>query len=588
MDNVLNRGNLPPPEHQSYGRLDGLERLRMQRNAISVSSLTTTAVRPDGCPTERSFSTFVQRMADRACARLEGGEPLFVTDLCDDDRLYRLYLNTLPADARGYHSCNTCKHFFRRWAGLVTIDPDTGLTSAALWDEDTAPDYYRYLISVLREKVEKANVVGSFVTGDAMLGTWKLPGVKWAHFHMKVPKGNLHKDRLLAPHEKAARIDENTRAVWRALEEYDLKYLNQAVTILESGDLYRGDQILGGVKWLRDLQDTVGGIRGKKRKNNIIIRRVATAPEGFCHPRSGMAGTLLDDLANGTPLRVAKQRFEEKMHPLKYQRPTAAPKAGNIDRAEAIVERLGIAPSLERRIATVEDIKEWVWRQPEPRRTRAKKKAERGGVFNDLKAPARKPARPQHSGTPAQGGNITWAKFSSQVLPKANRVQVILRGRSHDFFTLCEAVHPEAPPILQWDHEHCRNTMSWYVWSGGSTAADYGLQTGVWLDIEGFILKPCNWFGNRHHSHKDAIVIIKDAWDQKAGNAGSGLFPEILKGELHEVRSTIEAYSRSHGMSYDEGDMACGLGISDHGLKTADVKVTTDYGDTIYRIDRWD
>ena len=44
------------------------------------------------------------------------------------------------------------------------------------------------------------------------------------------------------------------------------------------------------------------------------------------------------------------------MDPLKYQRPQVTPGTGNVARAEEIVEKLGIATSLKRRFARLEEL----------------------------------------------------------------------------------------------------------------------------------------------------------------------------------------------------------------------------------------
>lgn len=69
-----------------------------------------------------------------------------------------------------------------------------------------------------------------------------------------------------------------------------------------------------------------------------------------------MIGTLLKDVATGMDFATVSARFASKMHPLKYQRPQAAPRVGNIADAEKIVAQLGIARSLERRFARIDEI----------------------------------------------------------------------------------------------------------------------------------------------------------------------------------------------------------------------------------------
>ena len=82
-----------------------------------------------------------------------------------------------------------------------------------------------------------------------------------------------------------------------------------------------------------------------------------------------MIGTLLEDLATGMDFATVSARFAAKMHPLKYLRPQAAPRAGNIADAEKIVAKLGIARSLERRFARIDEI-ETLWTDAPRRRLR--------------------------------------------------------------------------------------------------------------------------------------------------------------------------------------------------------------------------
>ncbi len=67
-------------------------------------------------------------------------------------------------------------------------------------------------------------------------------------------------------------------------------------------------------------------------------RLIASAPDGFCHPRASMIGVLLDAIAVGMSFDAIKSHFNEKVYPLLYQRPQAPPSAGNIAIAEATIE----------------------------------------------------------------------------------------------------------------------------------------------------------------------------------------------------------------------------------------------------------
>ena len=67
------------------------------------------------------------------------------------------------------------------------------------------------------------------------------------------------------------------------------------------------------------------------------------------------------------------------------------------------------------------------------------------------------------------------------------------------------------------------------------------------------------------------------------------LFPEILKSELHAVRSTIEAYSKSAKLGGYEEASACGLRLQMGETASIKLRVTDGAGVvTSVTIDRWE
>src|SRR6185437_11657230 len=113
------------------------------------------------------------------------------------------------------------------------------------------------------------------------------------------------------------------------------------------------------------------------------------------------AGTLLEDIAAGMSFEAVKARFAAKMRPDVYQRPQAAPAAGNIRRAEQIVEALGIAASLPRRYARVDELRDKALWLPRP-----KTAAPAGGVFGHLTPRAATPTTSLVAKVPP----MTWEK----------------------------------------------------------------------------------------------------------------------------------------------------------------------------------
>jgi hypothetical protein len=294
-----------------------------------------------------------------------------------------------------------------------------------------------------------------------------------------------------------------------------------------------------------------------------------------------MVGTLLSDILEGLPFADVKAKFAAKMHPLLHQRPQAAPTAGNIAQAEKIVAELGLEPSLARRAARLEDIQA-IWF---PQAPQAPSAPARGPVFSHLKAKGEEPSVAAPMAMPAK--TITWDKFARTVLPGAKKIEVLLSSKMA-ICGLVAAVNPDSPPILQWDDGgENRNSVSWYVYHGGSTAEGWGLTSHEWADVSAVTLQPSMWSTPEHFKHQghSAILILDGAQDQN--NPSLCLFPEILKSSLHEVRSTIEAHSKSRELEGTAEGSAAGLRVGDNGCHCP-IRVTTDTGVAVYKIDRWD
>lgn len=285
-----------------------------------------------------------------------------------------------------------------------------------------------------------------------------------------------------------------------------------------------------------------------------------------------MLGTLLDDIKDGAPVDETKRKFAAKMDPLKYQRPTAAPRDGNIDRAEEIIQKLGLEKSLRRRYAKFEEIQKiWV-----PKNTQ-KNTENNPGIFSELRGSRKNTQfRP---GDGVNGGDVTWRKFAETVLPVAQKMEVYTIGHMY-FAAMVTAVHADAPPILEWDHLERRNPVSWYLYPGGSAPSVWSLPTAEWVDVTGVTLLPWQWTPGKRTHNSSIMFLLGGAKD--TNRTSSALFPEILRGELHEVRQTIEAHSRRSIVEGREEATACGVLVPSN----CRIRVTTDVGIVFYTIDR--
>jgi len=473
--------------------------------------------------------------------------PLFIAGSVD---LFAVYLRNLPKEARQHHTCNECRRFINTFGRLLIID-DNGEVASAIWHESDAPAFYRKAAIAMREAVLDAGVAAPFYSDAAQWGNRRTG--TWTHFAVTPPAFYITKHPIKDGFQLAAEKIEDYKNVARALEEFDRKTLDTAVALLERDDLYRSEKVLAPATWLRDLAASVQQPRFAAR----LWLAVAKAPAGFCHPRSSMIGSLLEDLKTKS-YESARAAFAAKMHPLRYMRPTAAPSEQTIDRAETLVEKLGIATALARRIAHPSDIPESVklWAPRAPKQS--------DGVFASLRDPS--PA----ATVTAKGVAMTWAKFERDILPRAIGIDAYVPSQGN-YTVVCTAVDPDAAPLMRWDDPLVRNPFNWYVWHGGSTATQHCMRPGSYVPVTMITDRPCHWGKATGYGFPPSrLFFLKGAGETRS--SGSALFPECIRPELHEVRSVIERYSKTHNLACTF-NAAVALPVAD-GL-SLEIRVTT-------------
>lgn len=490
---------------------------------------------------------------------------LFQTNAAD---LNDLYLDSLPSE-RQVHNCSCCRRFIETYGGLVAI-AENGETIPAMWNPEGVPDFYQPAFAALFDRVKRARVESVFLTKQP---TWGNPVTgDWSHLSVSPPTAMVYRERVLTAGQAMAAAKENFRTVAVALGEFKPAMLDEAARVLQAGALARSEKFIAPVKWLRALHDRPKGRLGE----NVMWRAIASAPEGYCHPRASVIGSLLEDIAVGMPFDAIKSRFDAKLGPLIYRRPQAAPSGGNIKAAEELVAKLGIAPSLERRFARLDEL-QTTWK-PAP----AKEAQAAGGVFGHLKPKGDAGARPLD----LPPVTMTWEKFSRTVLPSAERLEILVPHQGR-FIALTTAVNADAPPILKWDRADERNPVAWYVYPSGSPAAQWRLTSGQWAKVSAVAPFPTMWGSNPMPFLGDGFVLVIDGAGDTRGNSGNALFPECLREEVHGVRSTIEAHSRSAELACRDEASACGYDIRKQAADCS-LRAFASGSWSAYRIDRWD
>lgn len=483
------------------------------------------------------------------------------------ESLYDSFLDQLdPVEKAGYQ-CNACRRFTNTYGGLVALYPD-GRKVAVCWDPNTVPEKFQKAVKAIKKLVEKADIDSVFFTKEK---TWGIPRTgEWTHFNIFPSQNYSPKSVLLTPYQASAEKKEDYNILCRSIADFDINTVRQAHNLLSNETLYRSEKVLGVAQWFLDLLTKLED--NKAQKQNLLWYAVATAPPGFCHVRTTMIGTLLEDLAAGLSFADASKKFASKMNPYQYQRPTAPISNGQIEAAEKLVEKLGVAASLSRRYAKLEDLQK-LW-QP---KQEVKKQVE--GVFGHLRDD--KTNTVQNSIAPAV--KITWEKFRKTVLPNAEKIEVQASRYLYAFVT---AANPDSPPIIQWDNEEKRNQVSWYT-SGDSSPSNWNIKSG-WNNVTAVSLFPFMWDDEDKYKHqeKGVLFVVEGCKHINHKGGGGGLFPEFLKSDLHSIKSVIEKHANNAVIEGVEESSASGIVFRRN--SEVNVRVTSNGLVNQYTIDRWD
>jgi hypothetical protein len=534
------------------------------------------------------FAARFDRLANVAALNLESalntGEPFFTLDL--GDALWATYLGQFTAEDRQYHDCHCCRDFLRKYGSLVTIDPKTLELSSVLWRNLNIGPYgeplngvYYAIAKAIRLFVEtQTGPVRRFFWSESDWGKRYEGG--FSHFSAKV-KPN-HASRTQTAGGAMAEAQQRASHLARALGELKPEHLTRAMHLGKLGRIERGDKVAPMAEWLLNVQGQLAELRTPVKSRNVRRGRLlalaeAVAPAGWTTPRSSVLGALVEDMESGLSDDQVIKRHGGRVDPMKYQRPTTVSE-GNIARAEAMIASMNLEQSLRRRVATLDEVP-CLWKPTHAARV------ESGGVFGHLRGHSRETA--ERSTLNARPIPISFAKFRRDVLPLATKMEMMLpyRGSYCGFLT---AGNADAPPIIQWDRPEARNPLSWYLYNGGSGPSDWGLLRVSKAEVLGVAAKPCAETMPESALSVGALFVLAGARDMRGASAN--LFPELLRGDLREVRSTIEAHgqkTKAEACLLDStAQHASGylVGAGD----AVEVLVRTLGGVGRYSIDRWE
>lgn len=559
-------------------------------------------LKPNGNQDDVEYDRYIRSIQENFLVDVKKG-PLFTTNV-NPETLWHEYLNSFAEPQRQYHNCHACRRFIQTYGGLVYIDAD-GRKNSPIWNV-LAPERYQTAANALSRLVARSAVTGVFHSSEKV---WGLPVTGlWKHFAVVPPKDMVWKHPIQTTFQAMAEKKQDHETVINALVAFPIAIVDQALALLEADAVYRAEKVIGPARWLHKLQEIRRDHKGDTLKH-LLWREIAMAPAGFCHPRSSMIGTLLEDLQAGLPFDDVKRRFDAKMQPGVYGRSVAPVKSGQILAAERLVEGLQAQGSLARRYARLDDLR-LLWptvvvKPSWPASALNEQmigRGKRGGVFASLQE-ERKQGQIQ-----IDGKAISMTKFIADILPRANSIKILAPQRGH-YGALTTAVNADAPPILQWDKpdlsvmvyggkaemeaaaDHLdtlaakRNPVAWFRLVGGSEASSWGLQPG-WQDVYGICLQPSMWQEGFDHHGKGAFFLIAGAKPTK--DYGTFLFPELLRSELRPIRAVIDQFSAKETLQGKDTDAACGLKLTAGEQPGVVVSVASNGIVQNFAIDRWE
>lgn len=505
---------------------------------ISISGISNSRV------TNSNYDfTAIQRIFDSRIRSIK--EPLFKVST---EGLWGSYLNSFTSSAHMQeHNCRCCKNFIDNYGGLVYITASGNLKSL-LWDNPSEYGDFNQIFDRLNSIVTGRPIISTFISDSVNLGH-KMTAY-WEHFHLNVVNTPyINTDRTLNSGQIMAKSIQDIQTLETALTRYKKPIIEKVVTLLRSGSIPGAHLVIGMAEWYLDLHTRLASVKGRA-KSNLKWAAVASAPPGFIGMQSSVLATLIDDVVNGDTLEEVIKKYQTKTNGINYQRPQTNPGAQNVKRAEELIEKLGYSESLKRRYARLSDLRlHW---SPIPVKT---SQAPSGGVFSDVPTRGRT-SEPQVTRLNADPVTMTFNRFSKRILPTAKSIKVKTPFVGN-YSALVTAVDSSAPNLLQWS-----NTVSWYVYNGGSRARNWGLMDKAYTEVTGITLQPNMWNNECPHQGESVFFLLKNARDNN--DPGLALFPSLIRSELHEVRKTIEAFSKNKKIERLTSGEAAGLRFSDN------------------------
>lgn len=514
------------------------------------------------------------------------GPNLFQTTQPRNDRLSTAYRQGFPVEEQQHHNCTCCRHFFDRFGGLVFITPE-GNAVPALWDSANVPQEYQASVQALEKKVKRQSVNGFFYTEHHEWGTPVTPVFREGTDE-QIANWTHHTAPALAQHIVSenqidtlnGEFQQAFASLEKAVANYSIETLSAALNVLKATQ--GCEKWTGQVEWLYAFKKSLSG-RHPGQIRHLIFREIPLVENRqWVHIANRVCGQrLLDNIAAGMSPARSLEIFLREVDPERYRQQTAAPTEGNVKVAQKIMDELGLSErDLQRRIASIGELTErFTW---SPAVIEVAPPVEAAKPFSGVKTKEQE-AKPQVQSSVAQGGAIAWDRFVERILPEAKALAVKMPNTFKPV-TFSTALHADAGRLFFYDMEDNRNPFAWHTTVDEQYSVHMGHGTNTFAPVRAIVKAPATWTGGDRGKEWDVDVLLLDGLKEPREKVGLALFPQLLRPELYEAQRVISIFSQEGSMDTSAEDQAIGIGAN--GEKVFTIRVTTEFGQTDYTVDR--
>lgn len=446
------------------------------------------------------------------------GSVLYKVDV-PKDLLWETYINSFPEGTnpifreRTEHDCQCCKGFIRRMGNVVTINEN--LEMVTIWDNIISDDTYGPVMKEMRELVLSGNIVRIFLNDQKHVGAQTTNSFNeetgkaesWNHLYTVLPDNYVERDSVRR-NRIVGDATTNQQVIRRGFDELSLDAAETIIELIEQGSIYRGEEHLKSLQdWVHYKKFYDENTPSNENKAHYCWVMAYRSVRGRI--RNTVIGSLLIDLSAGEDLESAVKKFEDKVAPHNYKRPTALVTPKMIQAAQVKAEELGIVEALPRRHATANDltINNVLY-------------ADRSAKadMNVFETMAAETATKQDF---SKVEEVTIDHFLTKILPKAETLELMFDNmHRNNLMNLIAPVHVDAESILQWDNN--------FTWCYNGELADTAIKDKVKAaggGVDGPLRFSINWAEGDWAADESDL----DAWAKEPDETRIGYSTQFMK-----------------------------------------------------------